>query len=81
MKMFATKLETLENDSTGALAIPHGNENAGGFVRNMFRKDFTKSVQEASDEYEEECIKRKHVVERIVLENICEIHWIYGFIG
>ena len=79
--MFGGKLETQENDSTGTVAINHGNGNAGVTVRNMFDKDFTKSVEEASEEYEEDCIKRKHVVDKIVLENICEVHWIYGFIG
>ena len=79
--MFAKTLETLDNDNTVTAAIPHGNEYTRGFVSNMFYKDFTKSVEEASEEYEEDCVKRKHVVKRNVLENIGEIHWIYGCIG
>jgi hypothetical protein len=48
--MFAKTLKTLNN----AEAIGHGNANTGGFVRNMFYKVFTKSVEEASEEYEED---------------------------
>ena len=81
VRMFGNTMEMLGNETSNIAAIAHGNENPGGFVRNMFCNGFTNSVEEASDEFEEDCINRKHVVGRIVLENICEVHWMFGFVG
>ena len=77
-RMFKTTFEPLENDSISNVGISSITE---GFVRNRLCKGFTTTVEEASEEYKEECIRRKHLVEKIVVDDICEVAWIFGFRG
>ena len=51
VRMFGNTMEMLGNETSNIAAIAHGNENPGGFVRNMFCNGFTNSVEEASDEF------------------------------
>ena len=53
----------------------------GSFLRNMLTKVVTKSVEETSSEYEEDCERRKAQIEKIVLKKTCNVKWVFGLFG
>ena len=77
----SNQVEPHGNEQTDNIDMDQGNSIDGGFLRNMFRKKITMSVEEASAEYAKQCIRRENIIENIAVENTCEVHWMYGFLG
>ena len=53
----------------------------GSFLRNMLSKVFTRSLEETSSEYEDDCERRKAQIEEIVLKKTCNVKWVFGLFG
>ena len=56
-------------------------ENTDGNSISVIHQETIHSMENASTEYGNICIKRDKLIEKIVIENITEVKWVYGLLG
>ena len=57
------------------------NNDVQGCFENIIGSVITKTVEEESFEYEEDCERRRRQIEEIVIENKSNIQWVFGLFG